>query len=143
MHRFLEETVADHMTTEVKTVARNVSIEQLKRRFDADDFNAYPVVEHGEILGLVTKFDFLNVFAMKTSSMVPHYNDLMKKTAGDAMTIDFIYVNPSTKLTRVLQLMVDHRVRSIPVIKSDRDLVGIISREDIMSALWLYTGPNT
>ncbi len=66
----------------------------------------------------------------------------MKKTVGDAMTIDFIYVNPSTKLTRVLQLMVDHRVRSIPVIRSDRDLVGIISREDIMSALWLYTGPN-
>ncbi len=69
MHRFLEETVADHMTTEVKTVARNVSIEQLKKRFDADDFNAYPVVEHGEMLGLVTKFDFLNVFAMKPSSM--------------------------------------------------------------------------
>ena len=143
MHRFLEETVADHMTTDVKTITRNVSIEQLKKRFEKDDFNAYPVVEHGEVLGLMTKFDFLKIFAMKPSSMVPHYNDLMKRTAGDAMTIDFIYVNPATKLTRVLQLMVEHRVRSIPVIRADRDLVGIISREDLMSALWLYSCPNS
>ena len=143
MHRFLEKTVADHMTAQVKTITRNVSIEQLKKRFEADDFNAYPVVEHGEVLGLGTKFDFLRVFAMTPSSMVPHYNELMKKTAGDAMTMDFVYVNPATKLTRVLQLMIDHRIRSIPVIKSDHDLVGIISREDIMSALWLYSGPNT
>ncbi len=56
----------------------------------------YPVVEHGEVLGLVTKFDFLRAFAMTPSSMVPHYNDLMRKTAGDAMMVDFIYVNPAT-----------------------------------------------
>jgi CBS domain-containing protein len=103
LHRFLEETVADHMTTAVKTLTRSLSLEQLKKRFDADDFNSYPVVEHGEVLGLVTKFDFLKMFAMNPSSMVPQYNDLMKRTAGDAMTVDFIYVNPSTKLTRALQ----------------------------------------
>lgn len=131
------------MTTEVKTLTRSVSMEQLKKRFDADDFNAYPVVEQDEVLGLVTKFDFLKMFEMKPSSMVPHYNDLMKQTAGDAMTIDFIYVNPATKLTRVLQLMIEHRIRSIPVIKGERVLAGIISREDIMKALWLYTGPNS
>lgn len=141
MHRFLEETVADHMTTAIKTVTRKVSMEQLKKRFDADDFNAYPVVENGDMLGLMTKFDFLKVFALKPSSMVPHYDELMKQTVGDAMTNDFVCVNPATKLTRVLQLMVEHRVRSIPVIRGENDLVGIISREDIIHALWLCTGP--
>lgn len=115
--RFLEETVADHMTTSVKTVTRKVSMEQLKKRFDADDFNAYAVVEHGHMLGLMTKFDFLKVFALEPSHLVPHYNELMKRTVGDAMTKDFISVSPAAKLSHVLQLMVSHRVRSVPVIR--------------------------
>jgi len=67
--------------------------------------------------------------------MVPHYDDLMKRTVAAVMTSEFIYVNASTGLTRVLQLMVDHRIRSIPVIEADHLLAGIISREDIMRAL--------
>jgi len=34
-----------------------------------------------------------------------------------------------------LQLMVEHRLRSIPVLGSGQRLIGIISREDIMRAL--------
>jgi CBS domain-containing protein len=55
------------------------------------------------------------------------------------MTSDFIYVGTDTRLTRVLQLMIDHRIRSMPVIDSER-LVGIISREDVMRALRRCTG---
>jgi CBS domain-containing protein len=51
------------------------------------------------------------------------------------MTSEFIYVGEDTKLTRVLQLMVDHRLRSMPVIDGGQRLAGIISREDVMRAL--------
>ena len=47
--------------------------------------------------------------------MIPRYEELMKQTVADIMTPDFIYVRLETKLTRVLQLMVDHRIRSMPV----------------------------
>ena len=40
-----------------------------------------------------------------------------------------------TRLTRVLQLMVDHRIRSMPVIDGDQRLAGIISREDILQGV--------
>jgi CBS domain-containing protein len=56
------------------------------------------------------------------------------------MTSDFVYVGTDTKLTRVLQLMVDHRIRSIPVIDNDQQLAGIISREDVMRALQRCSG---
>jgi CBS domain-containing protein len=59
----------------------------------------------------------------------------MKRTVADVMTSEFIYVGGDTKLTRVLQLIVDHRLRSMPVIDSDQRLAGIISREDVMRAL--------
>jgi CBS domain-containing protein len=56
------------------------------------------------------------------------------------MTSDFIYVGTDIRLTRVLQLMVDHRIRSMPVIDGDQRLAGIISREDMMRALQRSAG---
>ena len=135
MYNFLEEVVASHMTRAVKTVTREVTMRELQGLFELDDFNAYPVEENAHVLGLVTKFDFLNCFAFTPSSMVPRYDDLMKRTVAAVMTSEFVFVNASTGLTRVLQLMVDHRIRSIPVIEADQLLAGIISREDIMRAL--------
>jgi CBS domain-containing protein len=59
----------------------------------------------------------------------------MNRTVTDVMTQEFIYVRPDTKLTRVLQLMVEHRIRSVPVIDDGHRLAGIIAREDILRAL--------
>jgi CBS domain-containing protein len=134
VYKFIEEIVADSMTRTVRTVTRDVSMRKLQRMFEEDDFNAYPVEENSHILGLVTKFDFLNCFAFTTARMVPRYDDLMNRTVADVMTSEFIYVSSETKLTRVLQLMVEHRIRSIPVIDKD-ELTGIIAREDVMRAL--------
>jgi CBS domain-containing protein len=66
----------------------------------------------------------------------------MKRPVADVMTSEFIYVGEDTKLTRVLQLMVDHRLRSMPVIDGDQRLVGMISREDVMRALQRCVGAN-
>jgi CBS domain-containing protein len=67
--------------------------------------------------------------------MVPHYDDLMSRCVGDAMTEAIVHVDPTSPLTRVLQLMVSLKMRSFPVMTPDRQLVGMISREDVMRAL--------
>ena len=140
LYRFLEQTVADHMTRDVKTVLSDVTLRGLEDLFEKDDFNAYPVVENPQVVGLVSKFDFLASFVFSTAHMVPRYDDLMNHTVANIMTPDFIYVRGDTKLTRVLQLMVDHRIRSMPVIEGDQRLVGMISREDVMRALQRCSG---
>lgn len=140
MYQFLEQTVAGHMTRTVKTVTRGVTIRELGDMFERDDFNAYPVEEDGQMVGLVTKFDVLKCFAFTPNQMVPRYDDLMKRTVADVMTSEFIYVRSDTRLTRVLQLMVEHRFRSVPVIDSDHRLEGMIAREDILRALEACVG---
>ena len=135
MYRFLQQTVAEYMTRDVKTVARELSMRDLNQMFERDDFNTYPVEEGGQVVGLVTKFDLLKCFAFTPSQMVPRYDDLMDRTVADIMTSAYIYVGADTKLTRVLQLMVEHRIRSIPAIDNDNRLVGIIAREDVIRAL--------
>jgi CBS domain-containing protein len=135
LYSFLEQIVADYMTRDVKTVTRSATLRQLGDLFEKDDFNAYPVEENAQVMGVVSKFDYLSCFVFTPAHMTPRYDDLMRRTVADVMTSDFIYVAKDTRLTRVLQLMVEHRVRSMPVIDGDQRLAGIISREDVMRAL--------
>jgi CBS domain-containing protein len=135
VYTFLDQVVADSMTRDVTVVSRGVTVRELGDRFENDDFNAYPVVENSRVVGLVSKFDFLACFVFTPAHMIPRYEDLMQRTVADIMTPDFIYVRGETRLTRVLQLMVDHRIRSMPVIEADQQLVGMISREDVMRTL--------
>jgi CBS domain-containing protein len=137
LYRFLEQTTADSMTRNAKTVTRNATLRELGCLFEKDDFNTYPVEEESRVVGLVTKFDFLACFVFTLSYMIPRYDELMNRTVAEIMTPEFIYVREETKLTRVLQLMVDHRIRSIPVIEGDQRLLGMISREDVIRTLQL------
>jgi CBS-domain-containing membrane protein len=135
LYRFIEQTAERYMTRDVKTVTRDVDLLALSEMFERDDFNTYPVEEDGQVVGIVTKFDVLKCFAFTPTQMLPRYADLMSRTVGDVMTPEFIYVRPDTRLTRVLQLMVEHRIRSIIVLDSTQRLVGIIAREDVIAAL--------
>jgi CBS domain-containing protein len=134
-YRFLECTVEQYMTREVLTVTRAVTMRELETLFEKRDFNALPVLEQGSVLGLVTKFDFLRVFAFTTAQVVPRYDELMGRTVGEVMTEAVVHVEPAAPLTRVLQLMVSLKARSFPVLDRNRRLVGVVSREDIMRAL--------
>jgi CBS domain-containing protein len=135
VYRFLEQTTDSYMTRNVKTVTRDLNMLELSGMFERDDFNSYPVEEDGQVVGIVTKFDILKCFALSPSQMVPRYLDLMNRKVGDVMTPEFIYIRPDTRLTRVLQLMVEHRIRSIIVLDDVEKLVGIIAREDVITAL--------
>ena len=133
--KFLQQSAADHMVREVRTVTREMTMRELSSLFSFSDFNSYPVKEDDRVIGIVSKFDVLSNFVFAPTRMIPRYHDLMRRTVGDVMTPDFIYVGMDTKLTRVLQLMVDYRLRSIPVMEADQRLVGMISRRDVICAL--------
>lgn len=56
-------TASQYMTSAVETVTRQVTMLELETLFERHDFNAFPVVEGGKMLGIVTKLDFLRAFA--------------------------------------------------------------------------------
>jgi CBS domain-containing protein len=135
MYRFLEGIADQYMTRPVTTVTRETTMRELEVLFEKHDFNSFPVVEHGKMLGIVTKFDFLRAFAFTTGQMVPHYDELMRRSIAEMMTEAVVHVEPAAPPTRVLQLMVSLKSRSFPVIGANHQLVGMISREDVIRAL--------
>ncbi|MET4323170.1 CBS-domain-containing membrane protein [Bradyrhizobium sp. JR4.1] len=135
MYKFLDQTVDGYMTRKVQTAKRDFDLLKLSEMFERDDFNSYPVEDDGQVVGVVTKFDILKCFAFTPNQMLPRYRDLMSRKVGEVMTPEFIYVSPETRLTRVLQIIVEHRIRSTIVLDSTQKLVGIIAREDVITAL--------
>ena len=136
MITFLDYRVGTYMTAKPVTVPPTMTLRQLQALFDRHDFNSFPVVDGaGAMVGLATKLDFLKAFAFTTRQLVPHYDELMERTVADVMTAAVVDVDADSPLTRALQLMVERRARSFPVVDRDGVLVGVISRDDIMRAL--------
>ncbi|WJR78203.1 CBS domain-containing protein [Bradyrhizobium sp. NP1] len=135
MYEFLHETVAENMTRAVRCVAPELAVGDLYRLFAVDDFDAYPVARDDRLVGMVSKLDALKVFAFTKDRILPHYDVGMGTTVDEIMSADVVAVSPDTNLQRVLQLMVEHRVKSLPVIDQWRNLIGIIAREDVMRAM--------
>jgi CBS domain-containing protein len=135
MYEFLQERVETNMTRNVRSVAPETTVGDLYRLFAADDFDAYPVVRGDALVGIVSKLDALNVFALSQDHILPRYKEGMATTVDEIMTCDVITVDGETSLQRVLELLVKHQIKSLPVVDRWRNLVGMIAREDVMRAM--------
>ena len=93
MYGFLACTVEQFMTRTVVTVNRQTTMRELGALFEQHDFNAFPVVEDDKTLGIVSKFDFLRVFAFTSSQMVRHYDELMSRPVAEVMTEAVVHVD--------------------------------------------------
>lgn len=135
MYEFLQETVQRNMTSPAKTVVSEMTVGDLLRLFAANDLDAYPVVNHGKLVGIVSKADALKAFALTTGGMLPHYDDMMGTTVDEIMSRRVMTVDADTTLQHVLHLMGVHRFKSLPVVDQDSQLKGVIAREDVIRAL--------
>ncbi len=134
MRGFIGLTVGDAMTRPATTLSPDATVGDLEDLFERYDYNSFPVVDAGRLVGIITKFDFLRNFIFTPETVLPHYDELMRRRVSEIMRRQVATVDPDTPLTRVLQMMVDMTIKSFPVI-GDGKVVGIISREDIIRAL--------
>lgn len=77
----------------------------------------------------------MRMFAFTPSQLVPSHEELTRRPVSEVMTREVTSIDPDTPLTRVLQLMIEKRLYSIPVQDRTGTLVGVLSRTDILHAL--------
>lgn len=68
---------------------------------------------------------------------------LLEMPVTEVCTRTVITCSPDAHVADVAGLMVDHRIKRVPVVKEDGQLVGIVSRSDIMRALWERYGKKS
>src|SRR5262245_21700344 len=96
MYGFLACTAGQFMTRTVETVKRQTTMRELGAFFEKYDFNAFPVVEDGKMMGIISKFDFLRAFGFTSIQIVPHYDELMSRQVAEVMTEAVVHVDPTT-----------------------------------------------
>jgi CBS domain-containing protein len=142
MYEFLQYHVGDFMSRNGVVVGRHTPLEEAERLFARHDFNMIPVVDGSRLVGVLTKLDFLKAFAFGKDRLLPHYREILRQEVESVMTTDPITVSSDTPLTRVLEKIVETRYRSFPVVDGG-ELVGVISREDVVTALRKAAAANS
>jgi CBS domain-containing protein len=134
MYEFLSYRVADFMSRAGITLSRSTPLEEAERLFHTHGFNLLPVVDGSRLVGVLTKLDFLKAFSFRSEALIPQYEAILARATETVMSKDPATVEPDLPLTRVLEKMIDTRYKSFPVVH-EGDLVGVISREDVVRAL--------
>ena len=110
----------DVMTTGVICTSPDVSVQELSRLLAFHNVSALPVVDAaGRVVGVASEADVIG----KRGA-----------TVGEIMTRDVIAADEDTTLESIAQLMRQHRVKRVLIMRGDR-LVGLVSRADLVRAL--------
>lgn len=135
MYEFLDYLVSDVMSKPT-VVGPDATLAEVEQILEQTGFNGLPVVAEGALVGFVTSLDLLEAFRFTPDAILPPYDEIMRRPVSSVMAKELAVVQPRTRLTRVLEKMVETRNKSFPVIdpKGER-LVGVVAREDVMQAL--------
>lgn len=129
------------MTQSPRTVHPDTALLELRRLFEVYDFNMFPVVSDRDVLrGVVTKLDLLKIFRPWAGRITPNLQALWAEHVKDIMSRGLTTVTPKDPVATALTLMVNRRLRSIPVVQRqvrEPVLVGIVSRNDVLRCLVL------
>lgn len=127
------------MTRAPITVAPTTTIGDLMALFERHDFNAFPVVDaRGEVRGIVTKLDVLRLLRPDAELRIPDFPTLFSGRVADIMRRGVVSVEPEDIAVMAADLMVETRLRSLPVVRrqdGERVLVGIVSQGDLLRGL--------
>jgi CBS domain-containing protein len=122
-------TVADYMSKRLVTLAKDTDvIDAVKKLLDHKITSAPVVDQRGHLLGMFSEKDVMSI-VLETV-----YNQRMSGKVGDYMTTEVISVDADSSIVDLAEKFLQSSVRSYPVFQ-DNDLVGIVSRTDVLRAL--------
>lgn len=142
----------DIMTTDLIVVGPDATIGEIAKLLVENHISGLPVVdENKKVLGIISEGDLLHkeVFpktpdVLNILGALIYYNGvkayrqafrkMMASTAAELMTEKVVTVQESADLSEIGELMLEHHIKRVPVIKDGR-LVGMIGRSDIVRLL--------
>lgn len=120
--------VSTVMSTDLVTVESARSIGKAAKAMIENKIGGLPVVDQGEIVGMLTKTDFIEICQGK-----PFNNT----SVASRMKEDVLTVSPDDRLVHARRCMIDGGIGRIPVTEGD-ELEGIITAKDIAKAMMSF-----
>ena len=134
--------VRDVMTSPAVSVGPGVTAAAAARVLAEHRFTAVPVVEDGDLVGIVTEIDLLRGLVRHDARSPLLAAELVAgvapRTVRDVMRVDVLVATSTTDVADLVENMHVRRVRSVPVVAGgvrDRELIGIVTRRDVLAAI--------
>lgn len=136
--------VAFFMTQNVLTISKKTKIVDAVNLMKEHDIHRLPVVEDNKLIGLVTESSIQEARPSKATSLsVFEMNYLLNKTvAEDVMIRHVTTIQPNEPLEEAVSKMRAYNIGVLPVVSLKKEVVGIITNNDIFKAFLELTGYN-
>lgn len=116
--------IADIMTTNVQVIERSQPLQVAAQLMDQLGVGSLPVCDGGQLVGMVTDRDI--AIRGTAAGLLP-----AQARVGDVMTDEILCCTEDQDTTEVMQLMGENRLRRLPVVNPERELIGIVSLGDL------------
>lgn len=146
------QTVRDIMTAPAVTVTREISLEDAAETMLDREIGSLVVVDgSGKAVGIVTDSDFgarparvpFSTFRSRKlldkwlgkENAEEIYEEARATTVGEIMRSPLRTVELEASIDRVLEVMLDHDVKHVPVVDDGGRAVGMVARHDLLKML--------
>ncbi len=135
----IDTTVKEVMTSDVKTVKPKDNLRKVMDLLSENKVTGAPVVEDNKIVGVISEADIIKV--MDVRKILDPKKDEIKLSKLDKITVkeimsrDPILINQKERVTDASEAMYKHHVNRLPVIDDKKNLVGIITKEDVIKGI--------
>jgi CBS domain-containing protein len=138
--------VKDVMTTAVLTVGPEATLKDAAALMAERGISGLPVVDRGgQVIGVLSEGDILfketgqkarRPLVDRLLSLPPSEIEakFLAATVGEAMTSPALTISPRWPLTQVASTMIERGVKRLPVVDGMGNLVGIVTRADLVRA---------
>ena len=117
------------MTRGVVTLAPETRVEAAWRFLSTRGYGQAPVVGSAQgLVGMVSLADLLKVLNVDEVGV----RDIRARTVAEVMTSPVVTTDPVSDVRRVARVLLDYHLTGIPVVGDQDDLVGIVTRGDIL-----------
>ena len=127
------DSISTIMTKNVVCVSPQQKIVDVKHIYEKSNFHHHiPVTKNNKLVGMVSLIDFMyriNGAGLDDRNEV--YNTL---TVKDIMTKNPHYSYPDASIEEIAQILSKGNFRAIPIINSDKEVVGIVSTADLINS---------
>jgi acetoin utilization protein AcuB len=136
-------TVADLMTSDPDVVSSDTPLEQAIALMNRAERRQLPVVDNGELVGLISDRDVRlavnSPFIEMDSLDKLHLLDSV--TVGQCMTPNPVTIHPSAPLYEAAGILSRYKFGALPVMEGE-ELVGIITVTDLLQQMALLPEPD-
>jgi CBS domain-containing protein len=145
----------DVMTTKVVAVAPDTPVTEIAKLLLERQISAVPVVsDERRLVGIVSEGDLTHGLGQEGAkrswwldllaspqTKAEAYLKSHGRLASDLMTREVVSVTPDTPLPEIARLLEGRRIKRVPVLR-DGELVGIVSRADLLRGFALQPSPD-